>query len=427
MAVFAGSNRPRLGISGWELLVIVLIIGTFAAIAVPIFLGQARHAKDDAAEADALDLSVAIREAYDYNDIVSSVATQDGWHTINGAQVVEASPGVEVAHFVGASATSWCVELRHPRGDRAATDGMRVLAGANEAEYGTCAGYEAADAAGDAALAPGSQQVGPWGLSVLSTDRDAGAFLGQGNHPDEFRQVLTTMLVTNTSDIVQDVSMLEFSFGSPQGTENGYSPWDDWCAVHELNYAESPVLMFPGQSRVVATCVPVDPIDAEGLRMWVSHGDPTDDSNATTVFALPVDGDDTDPPEFDDFATAHARELQQAQREGSALGYAFRVEDVTVTSVGQNQSQVKITVDAAATGSAAPLDVHGEQFVVGPSGIEIGPGICTPGVFAPTLDGQPWRYDFCFTVPHDEVDALVLVIADWWGAADALTLDARPY
>ena len=420
----AGRGRRQSGLTVWEILVIVLVIGSLVAIVLPIALGQAREAKDDAAEADALDLSVAIREAYDYNDIVSSVATHDGWHTINGAQVVEASPGVEVAHFAGVSATSWCVELRHPRGELAAADGVRVLAGANEVEYGTCAGHETAAAAGDSPLAPGSQQVGPWGLSVLAIDRDARDVLGQGNHPEDFPQVLFTLLVTNTSDMVQDISMIDFSFGNPQGTENGYSPWDDWCAFDELDYTAYPTVMFPGQSRVVTTCVPVDPIDADGLLMWVSHGDPTEAGNEPTEVPLPAPGDEPELPEFDDFATAHARELQQAQREGAAFGYTFRIEGVTVTPGGEGQSRVRVTVDAGAAGSTS--DSSAEHFVVGPNGTQIGRDICTPGVFPPPLDGQPWTYDFCFTVPDDEAGDLLFVLADWYGPPAAVTLDARP-
>lgn len=425
MAGVSGQRRRRLGVSGWELLVIALIVATLTALAVPIFMGQARGAKDDATEADALGLDSAIRTAYDQVGHVTSVTTEDGWHMINGAQVLEASPGVEVAHFVGASATSWCVELRHSRGDIAATDGVRVLAGTDEAEYGTCVGHEAADAAGGSALAPGSHQVGPWVLSVLSTDRDAGELLGQGNHPDGFRQVLSTLLVTNTSDTVQDVSMLEFLFGASGGSGHGYTPGDDWCAFHELDYTAFPTVMFPGQSRVVTTCVPVDPVDADGLAMWVRHGDTTVPGGPPIEIALPADDEETEPPAFDDFPTVHARMLEHAGREGMAFGYTFRVEDVTVTPGDEGRSRVRVTVDTGASGETS--DNSPQHFVVGPNGNHTSRDICTPGEFPPPLDGQPWRYDFCFTVPEDEAHDLLLVIADWYNSPDAVTLDARPF
>lgn len=424
MARSVGRWRPSSGLTSWEILVIILIVGTLTAVIAPILLGQARVAKDNAAEADALDLSIAIRDAYVQAGNVMSVVTHDGWHVVNGEQVLEVSPGVEVAQFTGTSATSWCLELRHARGDLAATTGVRIQAGATEVEYGPCA-IPAADHADDAGLVPGSHQVGPWALAVLSTDRDAGKVLGQGNHPDDFRQVLSTLLVTNTSDIAQDVSMLDFIFGAPEGSGHAYSPWDDWCVFHDLDYTAFPTVMHPGQSRVVTVCVPVDPADADGLTMWVTHGDPAAPGRTMTQVAIPADGDDTEPPSFDDFATVHARTLEEAGREGTAFGYTFRVEDVTVTPGDEGRSRVQVTVDADANGSASEGSL--EHVVVGPKGTQIGRDICTPGEFPPPLDGQPWRYDFCFSVPDDEADSLLLIIADWYDTADAVTLDARPY
>ena len=139
MTGFPERNRPRSGLTVWEILVVVLMIGTLAAIAAPLALGQARLAKDDATAADALDLDQAIRSVYDQQGSVTSVTTQDGWHLIDGAQILEASPGVEVVQFIGTSAASWCVELRHPRGEVAKAHGMRALSGVDEVEPGGCA------------------------------------------------------------------------------------------------------------------------------------------------------------------------------------------------------------------------------------------------------------------------------------------------
>lgn len=132
-------KRPRSGLSGWELLVLALMVGTLAAIAAPLVLGQARLAKDDTTAADALSLDQAIRSAYNQQGSITSVTTRDGWHVIDGVQAVEASAGVEVVRFIGTSAASWCVELRHPRGEVAKAHGMRAHSGADEIETGGCA------------------------------------------------------------------------------------------------------------------------------------------------------------------------------------------------------------------------------------------------------------------------------------------------
>ncbi len=136
----ASRTRARFGagLTVWEILVIVLIIGTLAAIAVPIMLGQSRPAKDDVTVADALDLSVMIRAEFEIGNSVESVTTHEGWHSINGEPFLEASPGVEVVRFIGDSATSWCIELWHPHGDLAQTQGVHVTAAADEAIFGAC-------------------------------------------------------------------------------------------------------------------------------------------------------------------------------------------------------------------------------------------------------------------------------------------------
>ena len=425
MAGFSGRTQTRSGLSRWEVLVIVLIIGTLTAVLVPLLLDQARVAKDDATAGDALDLSGEIRTAYKQRSSVTSVTTRDGWHMIDEMPVLEASPGVEVVQFTGSSASSWCVELRHPRGELAKTQGVRIRAALDEVEYGACA-IPAADS-GDLSPSPtpnpeygrdAAHPVGPWEVTVLSTNRDAGAFIGLGNHPEEFPQVLTTLWVTNTSDIVHDLSMLEFSFGNPAGSGHGYNPWDDWCARHQLDYTASPTVMFPGQSRVV-------PTDAAGLRMWVGHGDPTEPGNDQTEIALPADGVESEPPVFDSFTAVHERELEQAGQAANAFGYVFTVENVTVTPTDQSQSRVAVTVDAQPSSPGALPGGLLEYQVVSHNGTRIARDICTPGEFPPDLDGQPWTYDFCFTVPEDEADDLLLIIADWYDVPDAVTLDAR--
>lgn len=138
MTLRSARRRSIAGLSVAEVLVIAMAIATLAAVVLPLYLGEGRAARDVATEADAFDLETFILAAFEEGDGVSSVATDGEWYTINGEEVLERSPGVELVRFTGDSAETWCLELRHPDGDRSNEPGVSLHAGQDEVEYAPC-------------------------------------------------------------------------------------------------------------------------------------------------------------------------------------------------------------------------------------------------------------------------------------------------
>lgn len=271
---------------------------------------------------------------------------------------------------------------------------------------------------------PATYILDPWEITVLATDRDAGRTLGQGNHPDDFPQVMTTISLTNTSTSVRDQTVLEFTFGDPGGTQNGYRPGADWCADHPLNYLASPWLMLPGETRVVTVCVPVNPRDAEGLIMWVANTDYSDPDVTEIEVALPDDGQEWDAVPGPDYATLHHELADRAGPSGTAFGYEFEIADVSITDGATGNADVKITLDAEFVDPEADPAVFLEVTALGPSGSQVVPEGCQSGVMEPTLEGEPWTHEYCMAVPEADANSLLFTLAQWYSAPDSLTLNA---
>lgn len=267
-------------------------------------------------------------------------------------------------------------------------------------------------------------RVGTWDVTVLSTDRDAGNDLGQGNHPADFPQVRTTLHVTNVAETVQDILELEFAFGDVNGTQNGYSPWDDWCAPDPQSYLTLPTLFLPGESRIVTVCVPVDPSDAAGLSMWLIPGDPAVTDIEVEVPLLP-EGATVDPPASVDTATVHRRLLEQVPTAGIAFGYEFSVESV---AIGQPQGElvtVMVTVRAEPINPETTRSQWVEVAMIGESGGAVDAESCEQGAYWPALVGEPWTHEFCADVPAADAPALLVVLRQGYVEPASLALDAR--
>lgn|GEM_PF-4413030 len=267
--------------------------------------------------------------------------------------------------------------------------------------------------------------VGPWEVAVLSTNHDAAPEIGKGNHPDNFAEVLTTLQITNTADTVQDVYFLDFQFGALDGTENGYSPWDDWCAPFPDNVYEIPTLYLPGETRTVAVCVPVDPRDAAHLTMWVSYYDGSE-SDGEVERLLPPDGDEWAPRPQEDVASLQARALAAADRSAEGWGYHLTVSNVALGDVVDGDQVVSFSLRADPIDPSAPPAGYFESSGIGPSGKVYETSVCRSGEYWEQFDGTAWTQDLCMTVDASDAESMLLVFQGNYLVGASVHLDAHP-
>jgi len=103
-----------------ELLVVMIIIGILAAIAIPVFMQQREKARDTAAKADVSTLGKEIATYYVDNagapPEVVLLATQR--YTVNAVDVGAASKNVTAVAKNGASDILWCVQVTYSGGTK---------------------------------------------------------------------------------------------------------------------------------------------------------------------------------------------------------------------------------------------------------------------------------------------------------------------
>jgi prepilin-type N-terminal cleavage/methylation domain-containing protein len=108
-----------------ELLVVMIIIGILAAIAIPVFMNQREKARDTAARSDVSTLGKEIATYYvDAEDPLAAadVSTDGEQYTIAGEVIGNTSEGISAATLTPGGSTvveasqNWCVELTYTGG-----------------------------------------------------------------------------------------------------------------------------------------------------------------------------------------------------------------------------------------------------------------------------------------------------------------------
>ncbi len=121
-----------------ELLVVIIIIGVLAAIAIPVFLNQRAQAHDAAAEQDLHILAQMVTGEFVDGSTPVTVTQDATSYIVNGDEVVTRSDGVELVGITNASSeTSWCVNLVHQDGSKSKSPGLKYEAAAGFGE-GAC-------------------------------------------------------------------------------------------------------------------------------------------------------------------------------------------------------------------------------------------------------------------------------------------------
>ena len=105
-----------------ELLVVMIIIGILASIAIPVFLNQRKKARDTAAKADVSTLGKEVAAFYvDGTGTAPTIAISGGKYmftagALAAVDIGPASSNITGAGTTGNSDTTWCVAVTYSNG-----------------------------------------------------------------------------------------------------------------------------------------------------------------------------------------------------------------------------------------------------------------------------------------------------------------------
>jgi type IV pilus assembly protein PilA len=121
-----GDPVPGTGEAGYtllEILVVMLIMGILAAIAIPTLIEQRGKARDSATRQDATRLGKAVVAYFLDHSTAPTVVVSGGRFLVQGEDVGAVSGGVVVAgpnpstvDVTGWTASAWCLALTNPQG-----------------------------------------------------------------------------------------------------------------------------------------------------------------------------------------------------------------------------------------------------------------------------------------------------------------------
>jgi type II secretory pathway pseudopilin PulG len=99
-------------------LVLLVVLGILAAIAIPVYLSQREKAADASTKADASTLGKEIATWYvDHAGGPPAVTVSGGEYSVDHVAVGAASSNVQLGGITGTGPTDWCVWVTNPEGD----------------------------------------------------------------------------------------------------------------------------------------------------------------------------------------------------------------------------------------------------------------------------------------------------------------------
>lgn len=120
-----------------ELLVVIIIIGVLAAIAVPLYLNQQAKSFDAVVQQDLETMAQSIRGALEDEPNMPPMTWSGRSYSIDGEQSGALSPGVVFGGLSGSDMYDWCIDATHPNGKVSSVDGYKYSAQAG-LETGSC-------------------------------------------------------------------------------------------------------------------------------------------------------------------------------------------------------------------------------------------------------------------------------------------------